>query len=99
MIVRFFRAKIRSGQLDLWQEKVENFSIPWLKSQRGLREYYPGKPLTDDSREFSMTSVWEDLTALQEAVGDDWQKVVLFEDEESLVEETTVVHYEVFDAP
>ena len=99
MIVRFFRAQIRPGQLDLWQEKVESFSIPWLKSQPGLRAYYPGKPLTAESREFSMTSVWEDMTALREAVRDDWQQVVLLEGEASLVEEASVEHYEFFDAP
>ena len=99
MIVRCFCAKIRSGQLALWQEKVENFSIPWLKAQRGLHAYYPGKPLSADSREFTMISVWENLEALKEAVGDDWHQVVLLEDEASLVEETSLVHYDFFDSP
>ncbi len=98
MIVRFFRVQVRPGQLESWQEKVEKFSIPWLKAQRGLRAYYPGKPLTKDSREFSMTSIWQDMAALREAVGEDWQQVVLLEDEVNLVEEASVVHYECFDA-
>ncbi len=96
MIIRFFRARIRPGRLDLWQEKVEKFSIPWLISQQGLVAYYPGKPITEEAREFSMTSVWESMNALLNAVGDDWQQVVLLEDEASLVEETSVEHYEIF---
>ena len=99
MIVRFFRVRVRPGQLESWQEKVETFSIPWLKAQRGLCAYYPGKPLSEDSREFSMTSIWQDMAALQEAVGENWEEVVLLEDEASLVEEASVVHYEFFDAP
>jgi quinol monooxygenase YgiN len=97
MIVRFFSAQVRAGQLDLWQQKVEKFSIPWLKSQRGLCAYYPGKPLTGDSREYSMTSIWEDMESLQAAVGEDWNQVVLLEDEASLVENASVAHYEYFD--
>jgi len=97
MIVRFFRVQVRPGQLESWQEKVEKFSIPWLKAQRGLCAYYPGKPLTEDSREFSMTTIWQDMAALRRAVGEDWQQVVLLEDEADLVEEATVVHYECFD--
>ena len=98
MIVRFFRVQVRPGQLEGWREKVEKFSIPWLKAQRGLCAYYAGKPLTEDSREFSMTSIWQDMAALKEAVGEDWQQVVLLEDEADLVEEASVVHYECFNA-
>ncbi len=98
MIIRIFRARIQPGCLDLWQEKVEKFSIPWLISQQGLIAYYPGKPVTDESREYSMTSIWEDMNVLINAVGDDWQQVVLLEEEASLVEETSVEHYESFNS-
>ena len=96
MIVRFFRAKIKPGKLSEWQEKVEKFSIPWLMSQHGMLGYYPGKPLKPDSREFSMVSLWGDLDSLKESVGEDYTQVVLLEDEASLVEESSVDHYELF---
>ena len=99
MIIRLFKAKIYPGQLDLWQEKVEKFSIPWLKQQSGLVDYYPGKPLSEQSREYSMFSLWENLEALKNAVGDNWEQVILLEDEASLVEETSVEHFEYFDTP
>jgi quinol monooxygenase YgiN len=99
MIIRLFKAKIRLGQLNIWQEKVEKFSIPWLKQQKGLIGYYPGKPLSENSREYSMLSLWESVEALKDAVGEDWEQVILLEDEASLVEETSVEHFEHFDAP
>jgi len=99
MIIRLFKAKIHPGQLDIWQEKVEKFSIPWLKQQSGLLRYYPGKPLSENSREYSMISLWESMEALKDAVGEDWEQVILLEDEASLVEETSVEHFEYFDVP
>lgn len=73
--------------------------IPWLKQQVGLLGYYPGKPLSEKSREYSMLSLWENIDALKQAVGEDWERVVLLEDEAGLVEETSVEHFEYFDAP
>jgi quinol monooxygenase YgiN len=96
MIIRIFRAKIQPGKLSEWQNKIEKFSIPWLKSQRGLLEYYPGKPLSPDFREFCMIMLWKDLDSLKEAVGEDINQVVLLEDEATLVEESSVDHYELF---
>jgi hypothetical protein len=97
MIIRIFRARIISGSHSLWLDKVERFSIPWLISQPGLIAYYPGKPLDEESREFSMTSIWESKDALIDAVGDDWRQVILLEDEAALVEDSSVEHYEHFD--
>ena len=99
MIIRVFKAKIKPGQSGLWQEKVEQFSITWIKQQRGVIHYFPGKPLTEESREFCMISIWDSMESLQQAVGDDWNKVILLEDEANLVEETSVEHYDFFDIP
>jgi quinol monooxygenase YgiN len=87
MIIRYFRAKIHPGKEALWQEKVRDFSIPWLRAQEGLIDYYPGKPLAENGGEFSMVSIWKDIESLKTAVGEDFRKVVLLEDEAELVEE------------
>ena len=96
MIIRIFRAKIMSDLLTEWQDKVEKLSIPWLKSLHGLLEYYPGKPLVSDAREFCMVMLWKDLDSLKEAVGEDITQVVLLEDEATLVEESSIDHYGLF---
>ena len=84
MIVRIFRVRILPGMLREWQHKVETISIPWLRQQQGLIAFYPGKPVDAEVREFSMTSIWKDLEALQNAVGQEWQDPVLLEDEAEL---------------
>jgi quinol monooxygenase YgiN len=99
MIIRLFKAKVKPGQTAVWQEKVEKFSIPWIKQQKGVVHYFPGKPLTEESREYCMLSIWDNLESLKKAVGEDWEQVVLLEDEASLVEDTSVEHYESFDLP
>ena len=96
MIIRIFRAKIKPGKLTEWQDRVEKLSIPWLKSQGGLLKYYPGKPLGPDSKEFCMIMLWKDIESLKKAVAEDITQVVLLEDEATLVEESSVDHYELF---
>lgn len=96
MIVRIFRARIRPGRLDEWQQRVEQHSIPWMRRQDGLVTFYPGKPMDGESREYSMTSVWEDVESIRAAVGEDWRKAILFADEADLVESVEIHHYQAF---
>ncbi len=98
MIVRIFRARVLPGKLDQWQQQVEAYSVRWLTSQEGMLGYFPGKPLGDE-RDFVMVSLWQDLATLKEAVGENWSRAVLLEDEASLLEEVTVEHYESFGMP
>lgn len=98
MIVRIFKAQVVNGELERWQQQVEDYSIPWLEAQDGMLGCYPGKPLAD-GREFVMVSLWQDLASLKAAVGDNWTEVVLLEDEASLVESVAVDHYESFGLP
>ena len=98
MIVRVFRAKIRAGKLEEWQEEAEQAAVPWLESKRGMLGYYLGKPIDGDAGECCIVSLWQNVDALREAVGEDWTQAVVLEEEEPLVEEVTVHHYEVFGA-
>ena len=43
-----------------------------------------------------MTSVWKSLDAIKEAVGENWDKAILFGDEASIAEKVEMHHYEVF---
>ena len=96
MIVRIFRVRILEGKLNEWQQKVEKYSIPWMRQQEGLIAFYPGKPIDEQSREFSMTSVWKDLDSVRQSVGEDWQQAVLLADEADLVESVEMHHYQTF---
>ncbi len=96
MIVRIFRVRIQHGKLDEWQQKVEEHSIPWMRRQDGLIAFYPGKPMDEESHEYSMISVWEDVESIRRAVGEDWRQAVLLADEANLVEAVEMHHYQTF---
>ena len=99
MIVRVFRVRVLEDKLDEWQEKVEVHSSPWMRQQSGLIASCPGKPFDEESREFSMTSIWEDEDSIRRSVGEDWQQAVLLADEADLVEFVEMHHYETFGTP
>jgi quinol monooxygenase YgiN len=96
MIVRIFRVWVKDGCASDWQQMVEEHSIPWMKSQAGCVAFYPGRPLEADGLEFSMTSVWKNLDAIKDAVGENWDKAILFGEEASIAEKVEMHHYEVF---
>lgn len=96
MIIRVFRARVRQGQLDAWQQKVEEHSIPWMREQEGMVAFYPGKPVDEKSREFTMISVWRDADSIRKSVGENWTSPVLLADEADLVEDVEMHHYEIF---
>ncbi len=96
MIVRVFRVRVLPGKTQEWQDKVETISIPWLRKQEGLITFYPGKPIEPEGREFSMTSIWRDVDSIRKAVGEEWQRAVLLEDEAALVEAVEMHHFETF---
>jgi quinol monooxygenase YgiN len=96
MIVRIFRVRVLPGKSQEWRQKVEQHSIPWMRRQSGLIAFYPGKPIGVGEREFSMTSIWQDVDSIRRAVGEDWQKPVLLADEADIVESVEMHHYETF---
>lgn len=96
MIIRVFRARVREGSEADFQEKVNLLSIPLVKGQKGMIEYYAGRSMGSPSNEFLMVTVWEDLASLKAFAGADWNRVVVPEEELPLLEGTSVDHYEIF---
>ena len=96
LIIRVFRVKVKVGRLDESRSQVKTHSIPWMGSQAGCVAFWPGELTTDQSREFTMVSLWDGLDSLRQAVGHDWKQAVLFGDEADLVEQVAVDHYETF---
>ena len=96
MIVRVVRAWVSEGFSTEWQRLVKQHSIPWMKKQSGCIAAYPGRPLEQNGSNFSPTSVWNDVRAIQAAVGESWQEAILFGDEAKIVDRIEVRHYEIF---
>ena len=97
MIIRIFRAVIRDGRVDDFKKMVQEQSIPWLKDSDGMLGYFAGQPWGENSREFTMVTLWRDLESLKSFCGEDWNNPVVTADEEPLVESMFADHYQRFD--
>jgi quinol monooxygenase YgiN len=97
MIIRVFRAKIKADKVSDFKRMVQEQSIPWLTSTAGMLGYFAGEPIAEEEPEFVMVTLWQDLDALKEFVGENWQTPIVTADEAPLVEEMAAHHYERFD--
>src|SRR5436309_2340896 len=96
MIVRVFRARVRPGKKAEFEQTVRQHSIPLVEAQKGLITYYVGRPVDSNDDEFIMVTVWPDLDTLKKFTGPDWNRSIIPEQEQPLLIESSVEHYEVF---
>ena len=94
MILRVFRARLKPGARQAFEQLCYNVSIPLMRAQSGLITLHVGRPLPEQPDEFVLVSVWEDLDSLKAFVGDTWNHPLILPGEAMLVEETTVQHYD-----
>lgn len=97
MIIRVFRARIKTDQVAAFKQMVQEQSIPWLEKSDGMLGYFPGEPYGSNDNEFSMITLWRDLESLTAFAGPDWDNPVVTADEAPLVEEMFAEHYLRFD--
>ena len=97
MILRIFRAVVREGRVDEFKQLVQEQSIPWLKESDGMLGYFPGQPFGENTREFTMVTLWRDIESLKSFCGEDWNNPVVTDDEVPLVEAMYAEHYLRFD--
>ncbi len=95
MIIRIFRARPQSGTVDELARLAEEVSIPFIDGQPGLVARYTGRGLGATGDELVMVSVWEDLEAMKNMTGDDWESPVIPDERlETLIAESFLHHYE-----
>ena len=99
MIIRVYRCTVVAGKEAEFREFAFSKSHPWLREQPGLIAFYAGRPLPgSDERTRCMVQIWESLSALQAAIGDDWREPrKLPEEARAFIESASVEHYELGD--
>ena len=99
MIMRVYRCTVVAGKEAEFREFAFGKSHPWLRERPGLIAFYAGRPLPgSDERTRCMIQIWESISAIQAAVGDDWQQPPKLSDEASaFIESASVEHYELAD--
>jgi len=95
MIIRVFRAQPMPGTTDELARLAEELSLPYVEGQPGLVARYLGRGAGSTGDELVMITVWEDLDAMKNMTGDNWESPVIPDERvEQLIAESFLHHYE-----
>ncbi|MBE1282623.1 MAG: antibiotic biosynthesis monooxygenase [Rhodobacteraceae bacterium] len=94
MLVRIFRAVIHDGKIDQFRDFFLNTALPLMREQEGLISITPGLPRAEAPNEFCMVMVWESVEALAAFAGEAWRQPHVHPDEEGIVKERYLHHYD-----
>ena len=73
--------------------------MPLVSRQSGLVAQHLGGPRDPSSTEYLYVTLWEDVDSIRAFAGERWQEAVIAPDEEHLLKDTWIRHYEVLPAP
>jgi heme-degrading monooxygenase HmoA len=97
MIIRVFRPTIHPGKEAEFESFLRETAIPLVSQQSGVIAQHVGKPRDSSSTEFVYVSVWEDVESIRAFAGERWQEAVIAPEEERLLKDTWIGHYEVIE--
>ena len=97
MIIRVFRPTIHPGKEAEFESFLRDTAVPVVSRQSGLVAQHVGKPRDSSSTEFVYVTVWEDVESIRAFAGERWQEAVVEPEEEELLKETWIGHYEVME--
>jgi heme-degrading monooxygenase HmoA len=94
MIIRVFRPTIHPGKEQEFEAFLRDTAVPLVSKQAGLVAQHVGRPRDPSSTEYVYMTVWEDVESIRAFAGERWQEAVITPDEEHLLKETWIGHYE-----
>ena len=94
MIIRVFRPTIHPGKEREFEEFLRETAVPLVSQQRGIVTQHVGRPRDASSTEYLYVTVWEDVESIRMFAGDRWEEAVITPDEEELLKDTWIGHYE-----
>jgi transposase/quinol monooxygenase YgiN len=94
MIMRVFRARLKPGMRDAYEQLVRHNAIPLMRAAPGCVALHVGAPLDQRIDEFVFVSVWTDLASVQAFVGEHWDEALIVPGEADLMDEASVQHYD-----
>jgi heme-degrading monooxygenase HmoA len=95
MIIRVFRPTIHPGKEAEFESFLRDTAIPLVSRQSGIVAQHVGKPRDASSTEFVYVTVWEDEESIRVFAGESWREAVITPEEEELLKETWIQHYDV----
>ena len=99
VIIRVFRPTIQPGKQREFESFLQETAVPLVSQQSGLVAQHVGKSRNPSSTEYLYVTVWEDVESIRAFAGERWQEAVITPDEEHLLKDTWIGHYEVLPTP
>jgi heme-degrading monooxygenase HmoA len=99
VIIRVFRPTIHPGKESEFEWFLRETAVPLVSQQSGIVEQHVGRPLDPSSTEYLYVTVWEDVESIRTFAGERWQEAVIEPDEEHLLKDTWIQHYETLQEP
>jgi heme-degrading monooxygenase HmoA len=99
MIIRVFRPTIQPGKEREFETFLRDTALPLVSQQSGLVAQHAGRPRDPSSTEYVYVTVWEDVEAIRAFAGERWQQAVITPDEQDLLRDTWIGHYELLPTP
>jgi heme-degrading monooxygenase HmoA len=94
VVIRVFRPTIQPGKEAEFESFLRDTAVPLVSRQAGLVAQHVGKPRESPSTEFLYVTVWDDVESIQAFAGEQWETAVITPDEEHLLKDTWIGHYE-----
>ena len=99
VIIRVFRPTIHPGKEREFESFLQETAVPLVSQQSGLVAQHVGKSRNPSSTEYLYVTVWEDVESIRAFAGERWQEAVIAPDEEHLLKDTWIGHYEALRIP
>jgi heme-degrading monooxygenase HmoA len=99
VIIRVFRPTIHPGKESEFESFLRETAVPLVSQQSGLIAQHVGRPRDPSSTEYLYVTVWEDVESIRAFAGERWQEAVIAPDEEHLLEDTWIGHYDTLRLP
>ncbi len=91
-IMRLFQVQTKPGCANELMRKFETTSADVVRNEPGNQGYFFGRGVANDEDYVVFTSIWQDLDAVKNRFGEDWQISFLPEGYEDLIVECSVRH-------
>jgi heme-degrading monooxygenase HmoA len=94
VVIRVFRPTIHPGKEAEFESFLRDTAVPLVSRQSGIVAQHVGKPRDRSSTEYLYVTVWQDVESIRAFAGEQWQEAVIAPDEEHLLKDTWIGHYE-----
>jgi heme-degrading monooxygenase HmoA len=99
VVIRVFRPTIHPGKEREFEAFLTETAMPLVSRQSGIIAQHIGRPRDEASTEYLYITIWEDVESIRAFAGEHWDEAVITPDEEHLLKDTWIGHYEAFKVP